>query len=546
MKKLSKGKRAREAADVVIRVDSRLRMRADLPGEALADLQNLCQHKNPAFWKAKAMGFFPGKGEKPQVSTWDIDGGELSLPRGTLHLVREVLAEHGMSWRIEDHRSDPGSCDSIPDFQIEPWAHQREMVDAMLARENALVLGETGSGKTSAVLAAIGKVKRPALVVVWNSALMKQWIERIQAELGLAPRDIGYIRGGKVKLMPVTVAMQQTLANFDDAMWQKLNSYFGFVGCDEVQKFAAKTFLNVIDRCSARYRIGVSKSEKRKDGKHFLIHEQFGPVELNVDRKRMVQEGRVLDVKVCLIPTAFEAPWYLQSQRIAELMRDGCDWAEIRRTMAREYGDEIEDINKIPIHPDFNRVLGQMQEDSERDAVLLEFVEGHTAFGQQGLIFSHRVQHCRRIESALTGEGIKCGLMIGGKDHERTFEHTATGLRSGSLRVGIGTYQALGTGLDFPSVEFGVAMTPIHTNKEFFGQVRGRLCRVAAGKGEPRIYVPWDMHVFGDEPLDTMCRWNADVQVLWDGKWMDAKKLRKERKYDKAKNTKRGGKRVQL
>ncbi len=77
-------------------------------------------------------------------------------------------------------------------------------------------------------------------------------------------------------VQPITIAIQKTLAahGVDD----ELRSFFGAVICDEVQLFGAKTFYEVIDPWPAKYRIGVSADERRKDRKEFLIHHQFGEV----------------------------------------------------------------------------------------------------------------------------------------------------------------------------------------------------------------------------------------------------------------------------
>ena len=90
-------------------------------------------------------------------------------------------------------------------------------------------------------------------------------------------------------------------------------------------------------------------------------------------------------------------------------------------------------------------------------------------------------------------------------------------------RVGVGTYQAVGTALDLPLVSRGVAASPIHNNKQFTRQVRGRLCRSAAGKTTASLYVLWDRYLFGNAPLKNWVKWSRTSRVLIDGKWVDAR-----------------------
>src|SRR6185295_10926648 len=136
-------------------------------------------------------------------------------------------------------------------------------VDAIERYEQCLIRSPTGSGKTSALIAAIAKIGLPALVIMWDSGLLEQWQERIEKELGIPPEEQGLIRGGECRLRGITLAMQQTLNNYKPKQWDKILPVFGFVACDEVQRYAAKTFTEQVDRFPARYRVGLSADERR-------------------------------------------------------------------------------------------------------------------------------------------------------------------------------------------------------------------------------------------------------------------------------------------
>ena len=90
-------------------------------------------------------------------------------------------------------------------------------------------------------------------------------------------------------------------------------------------------------------------------------------------------------------------------------------------------------------------------------------------------------------------------------------ERSAAGLRSGQLRCAVGTIQAIGTGVDLPSVSRGILGTPIMANRQLFGQVRGRLCRSAKGKSDALLYYLHDGDAFGDYPLRNLKKWNQTV-----------------------------------
>lgn len=478
---------------VPVRVDSRIRLRVEaLPVRALVDLRRAFTHANPEY-KVQQRAGRRNHGEPETYQTFREEGGELSLPRGGMARLREVLTKHGVRWRAEDARRFSGRAAEIPPHRYEMRAYQREAIDALLRREQSLLRAPTGCGKTVIGFAVASALRAPTLVVVWSGSLMKQWVERVTPELGMDPDDVGVVGDGEYRLRPLTVAMQQTLVQLLRAGGERAREvleYFDVLVADEVQRFAAPTLFDTVDPFPARYRIGISADERRADEKEFLVYDLFGPEPVDVDRRRLVREGWVLDVEVCVVPTQFDAPWYPRSKNP-------------RR---------------------FHKLLEQMREDERRNALALSVVEREVEAGHQVLVFSHRVEHCREFDAALAERGIRSGVMVGGRGaDEKAFEASKRGIRDGSLRVACGTVQAIGQGLDLPSVGRGVVLTPLAGNRaeQQFNQVRGRLCR-PDGEKDARIYYLHDPRLLGKRAVLNLSKWCDRVRVLDRGEWVDA------------------------
>lgn len=359
------------------------------------------------------------------------------------------------------------------------------------------------SGKTSAVIKAISVLGVPALIIMWDTGLLKQWQERIRDELGIPVKEQGLIQGGKMKLRAITLAMQQTMNNWQDEQWERIRSVFGFVGFDEVQRYAARTFLDTADRFDAKYRVGVSADERRKDGKQFLIYSMFGQVRHEVPKKDLIEKRIIHDVEVYVMPTDFTADWYRDKREDEEQMING---------------------------QDFNILLDEMQANEERNALAASLVDQCVRAGLPTLTFTHRVAHAQLIDGLVTGHGHRSGLALGGDEWREQFDITINALRSGAYTVGCGTFQKLGVGHDIPTVAAGVAVTPVHNNRSFMEQVKGRICRTSSGKQNARILVLWDRHVFGLSPLWNLKKWNQTVRV-WDHRehrWKDIDTYLKE------------------
>lgn len=487
---------------IQITVSNRIVVHRDAAGRldrAIGDLKDAFTHANPVHARMTNMGYRATEAEPPVIETWREERGLISFPRGGMPRVRDVLAKHGLSWVIDDQRVEGQPC-VMPKSRLTMRDHQEAIIDALLRKQNCLVISPGASGKTSAVLKFISHVCRPALVVLWSTELLKQWEARVKDELGFEP---GIVQGSKrFDLRVITLAMQQTLWQLPENRWDELVRAFGVVVLDEVQRAGARTFMQVIDRFPAKYRVGISGSEKRKDGKQFLTYDLFGSVAETISRDAMTAQGITVDVEVYVVPTEFEAPWYVRAAQ------SGRKWPK----------------------PDYAKLLTQMAGCAARNALLHRLVERARAEGPT-LVMSHRVQHCHAIASWLKKVGYYAGLMLGGVQASEEFKATVVTLNVPSsvqalaYPVGVGTYQAAGTGIDIPPVSRLVFATPVHMNQQQFDQFRWRAGRTSPGKQDARCYVLWDRKVFGRKPLTNFLRWAKVVKVLGSGgSWIDGKR----------------------
>ena len=498
-----------------IRVDSRIRLSLREIGEEAAQrIRKRCEHDNPnrsegrlrALEEAarkqrgsaqkRAWGlFFAAKKQPRTFATWAEDGDEFSLPRGRIRDVYEVLDDLGIEDQVVDERS-LGDSNLRPDYLHSPvvdgvevplYDFQREYVAAGLERENTYWRSGTGTGKTTAALAFAVAAGVPALVVVWTGNLHDQWRERCLRELRhrdgrpLRASEVGVVRGKERLLRPVTIAMEQTLHAMPPEELSELSRHFGALVCDELDRYGAKTFAAVVDRCACRYRIGVSADERRKDRLEFLIYDSFGSQSgPDIARSELVARGVVVDVELVAVESEFCPDWYRSLPPAA-------------RPTAH------------------NRLVDEMTADEDRSALVVGIASADYREGEQVIVFTHRVEHARRLEADFRAAhpgigGEETGLLLGGDERASEFRRVADGLRTGACRAAFGTYQAIAYGLDLPSVSRGVAATPQHSNPKVLNQVRGRLCRASAGKGKGRLSVVWDRRCFGARPLRVLAK----------------------------------------
>lgn len=457
---------------VTITVDSRLRWpEASAPAEFNASAKAAATNLNPEWSEAKARGRSTWNVSQ-HVKSWRLEAGELSIPRGLTNKLREVAPAAGVKLKFADARLNFPRHE-WPTMRVELRDYQRDAVAAVLKHEQGIVRAPTGSGKSLTLLAAAAAAQQPALVIVRDANLLAQWVSAACGFFGLKKREIGVIRGNTRTVGKyLTVALQQTM-NAPSFPLDDFVSMFGFVAVDECQEAAGKVYQNILDRFPARYRIGTSAHETRRDKMDFLIYEQFGyPPIIDIPRSTLEHRGYIHPVEVRLVPTDFDAPWYAETR-------------------------------------DFTALVSEMIADDAREVALLDLIAEIAASGETpAFIFTHRKEHARSIaDSKLPALGIRCGLMLGTDAERERFEAEKEALLKGRLPFAVGTYKAFGVGHDVPNIVTGVVATPIGKNPQYFGQVRGRICRAAAGKTSAALYVLWDRAVFPDTPK-LMSAWN--------------------------------------
>ena len=480
-----------------------------LPASLVGDLKYEFEHKNPVHYRLKAQRLWPPKTEPPVIVNWREDDTRLSLPRGGLARVVEIFRRYKLYPAVVPNLTIGEQVD-FPPPRVTPYEYQQRCIEAAIEKKIGIVKAPTGGGKTVLGVALIAQVGAPFLIVIHSVALLNQWKERIAAVFG-DDYETGLIQGKSFYLKPVTLAMAQTLHKISDGKWGKVNSYFGGVIQDEVQMAAASTFLQSLDRCEAEYRIGLSADHTRKDRKEFLIHDTFGGVIAEISRTDLVSKSFVLDPHVVLKPTQFDAEWFLQQRYANELRNTGLDFDRVFLGMKARWPDMK--MSEVPKgQPDYSRLIDEMCADPSRNAKIVSLTERMVHDGRRVFVFCHRVDHCDSIIRDLRGLGLKAGALIGGPENKKEFEQTIDGLQNGDLDVGVGTWQALGTGIDCPRVSGGIMATPI-SGKQIWGQIRGRLCRTYPGKSDAVLYYLWDRRVFSDSPVKNMNKWNTRCSI---------------------------------
>jgi superfamily II DNA or RNA helicase len=153
-----------------------------------------------------------------------------------------------------------------------PFPHQQEAVRAWeAAGGQGVVVLPTGAGKTFVAALAIGAKRRSTLVVVPTLDLMAQWHENLSVTFGV---PVGLVGGGSFEPLPVTVTTYDSAHLHMD----KLGDRFGLVIFDECHHLPSGAYGTAARMCLAPFRLGLTATPERADGREDAYAELCGPI----------------------------------------------------------------------------------------------------------------------------------------------------------------------------------------------------------------------------------------------------------------------------
>jgi superfamily II DNA or RNA helicase len=158
-------------------------------------------------------------------------------------------------------------------LSLTPRVYQEEAIAAWgRADGRGVVVLPTGAGKTVLALMAIAQLQARTLVVVPTIDLLEQWRTTLVQRLGAPSDGVGQVGGGRRELRPLTVTTYDSASmrsrRFDD---------FGLLVVDEAHHLPATTYRTIARKVDAPYRLGLSATLERADGRHLDLAHLLGP-----------------------------------------------------------------------------------------------------------------------------------------------------------------------------------------------------------------------------------------------------------------------------
>ncbi len=347
--------------------------------------------------------------------------------------------------------------------------YQDEAIAAWLrGMGRGVVVLPTGAGKTHVAVMAIAAKKRATLVLAPTLDLVRQWHGLLAATFGEA---IGVIGGGEHDVQPITVS------TYDSAYihMEHLGAKFGLVVFDECHHLPSPAYALAARQCIAPFRLGLTATPERTDGRDAMLDELVGPC---VYRRDIVElagdylaEYETEQVAVDLTPE--ERTEYDRERKI---YRDFISMNHIRMSSPRGFGEFV--------------MLSSRSADGRR-AMAAYRRQRELAFSASGkLEYTEHLLNVHRRDRVLlftqdnaTAYALSRTFLVPVITHQtKVKERTEilSGLREGRYGV-IATSRVLNEGVDVPEANVAIVLSGSGSVREHVQRL-GRVLRKGENK----------------------------------------------------------------
>ena len=358
-----------------------------------------------------------------------IRNGLVSLPIGRTDLIPS-------HYEIVDKRVNKPV--DFPDFKFDLRPSQQAVYDEI--EDNSIINAWVSWGKTFTGLAIAGKLGQKTLVITHTVPLRNQWAKEVKKVYGFEP---GIIGSGRFEIdAPIVIGNTQTLYR----NIEKIRKEFGTIILDEMHHVSSPTFSKLLDTNYCRYKIGLSGTIERKDGKHVVFRDYFGNTLFKPPKENY------------MTPTVHIVPSSIRFMDGAKI-----PWA--------------------------NRVT-KLATDEEYQHTVSMLAAAYAARGHKVLVVSDRVSFLKRC-AELTGDKAIC--VTGEVSHEDR-ETLVEEILYGDKEVLYGTQAIFSEGISVDTLSCLILGTPVN-NEPLLTQLVGRVIRKKEGKIDPVII---DIHLKGN------------------------------------------------
>lgn len=424
-------------------------------GNNVGDFCKEFTYKNPEYAEKKRQKF--SVANTPQYlyhyKIENMMGNQmLVLPRGGLKRVIELYERMHLPINIIDRMVFHSTIDcTLVETTLDK--NQHRIVDVLYKNDGGLIEASPGLGKSISILGLIDKIKQPVLILVHEHRLSNQWLGEIKKRLS-GNYSLGEFNGETKKDGDIVLGIINTIYT----MFQENPEYFnkfGMIVVDEVHHCSAPMFHLVINNIPAKYRIGVTGTIERRDGKHILIYDTLGEKLIDIGAKDAKNRITNFDFRIINTNIRFEIPTRMR-------------WTGQKREQTL----------------DITGCISKLTQDTDRNNIIVSEVSRVIENGRFPLVLSDRIDHNKNIYEHIVSLGYKAVLLIGSTRKKTNWEEIR---QDTSIQCIVGNTKIASEALNLPRLS-DIFLTCPSSNLPQIKQRLGRIRRVLEGKPLPMVH----------------------------------------------------------
>lgn len=384
-------------------------------------------------------------------STWGTDKyfrfieetkHEIIVPRGFIGAVVRFCKQQKIDFVFKDERKKQNPVRFVTNLNLK--THQKSAIEAASRKDYGVITAPPGAGKTVIGIKIIAEKQLPALIIVHRKQLLEQWVERINAFLGIPKNEIGKIGQGKAKLgKDITVAMIQSLSKYlEKEESNELVHSYGTIIIDECHHIPAEIYRNVFSKLSPYYQYGLTATPFRRENTDKIIFIHIGEIIAEIKPQEIEEYKRA---RIIIRETSLDVPFNPKT-------------------------DNFETLSKILVH------------DSVRNNLIVEDIATELNKGRKAVIITERKEHIDTLNQFLK-QSFEI-VTLSGEDSESKRKTKWKLLNSGNYQGLITTGQFFGEGSDLQNASCLFLVYPF----SFKGKLIQYIGRVQRSELTPIIY----------------------------------------------------------
>ncbi len=347
--------------------------------------------------------------------------------------------------------------------------YQRKATEKWSINKRGIVVLPTGAGKTMVGLKAIDVCRVASLIVVPTIDLLYQWAKAVEDNLGV---KAGIIGNGENEVKGITVTTYDSLYT----RAEELGNKFGLLVFDEVHHLASQGYSEAARIFASPYRLGLTATPEREDGRHKVLPSLVGPVVFRMDVNQL--RGKyVSDFEIKRIYVELKDD---EAERYRELREKMHKYLKRKKMRLSSLSDFKRLIYLASKEKEGREALLAWQEalrlavNSESKVDKLREILGQMSHEDKVLIFTRDTFMAYK----LSREFLLPAVTYKTPKEER--EEILGKFKSGEYRVVV-TSSVLDEGVDVPDANVAIMMAGYGTKRQFLQRL-GRILRKKEGK----------------------------------------------------------------